>query len=240
MLKTLWILASLLAIGGCDSTDAAHQATLYRGSSLPAARHHRSSPTPPPANPTDEQIRLIKAQTDAQARLAEIEARKAERLQKLAARRAETLARLEAEKTRHLKALEVEAVRHATQAQTQIATTKAQADITIEKERQVVALATHQEQIAFYNRLLWGGLGGMVVLVGMLYLFWLQKKQLKLQLHQDELRQQAWLEASRQHHEKITKLLEIIADDRTDKSLKKELTKLLKDTQNDPQLPGGS
>ena len=220
-------------MNGCSQDEAKH-ATLMTGS-YPATRYKAHANTPK-SNPTDEQIRLIKAQTDAKARLAEIEARKAERLKKLETQRAETVARLEAEQNQKVKALELEQTRSTNAANTQIAASKSQADIAIEKERQTHALVRQKEQIGFYKQLLIAGIVLLLLLMLLLYFLYRHRQNLKLKLHEETLRHQSYLEASRHHHAKITKVLEIIADDGTDKALKKELTMLLKESGENPTI----
>ena len=217
---------SALIISGCQNDPQQH-AALMPGTK-PAVRYNPHGDTQT-LNPTDEQIRLLKAQTDAKARLAEIEARKAERLKKLEAQRAMTVARIESEKAGKLKRLEVEQTKNTNAAQAQMAQAKASADIVREKERQKTALVRQKETIAFYRQLLIAGVIILFLLMLLIYLLYRHRQSLKAKLHDDQLRHQAYLEANRHHHEKVTKLLEIIADEGTDKNLRKELTKLLKE-----------
>ena len=209
-------------------TDNTQHATLLPGTK-PALRYNAHPTTIPKANPTDEQIRLLKAQTDAKARLAEIEARKAERLKKLETERAITAAKIQAKTTQTVKSLELKQTQSTNAANQHIASAKAQADIATEKERQKTAIARQHEEIVFYRQILIAGALLLFLLMLLIYLLYRHRQALKLKLHEDQLRQQAWLESSRQHHEKVTKLLEIIADEGVDKGVKKALTKLLKD-----------
>ena len=233
MMKYLvFVLFLILGLSGCGEDEVQH-ASLMPGAK-PAIRysaHH----TRTPANPTDEQIRLIKARTDAKARLAEIEARKAERLKKLETQRAMTVARIEAEKAGKLKQFELEQSKSTNAAQAQIAQAKAAAEIVREQERQKTALARQKETIAFYRQLLIAGMIVLLLLMLLVYLLYRHRQSLNAKLHDDQLRHQAYLEASRQHHEKVTKLLEIIANEGTDKHLKKELTRLLKEQGEGPK-----
>ena len=48
-----------------------------------------------------------------------------------------------------------------------------------------------------------------------------------LRMHEESLRHEEYMQASQQHHEKITKILEIVVDDKTDKNVKQELIELL-------------
>jgi len=222
----LFVLASFLLINGCG-TDDAKRAHLMQGVKSPG---QASAPLKvPKANPTDEQIRLLKAQTDAKARLAEIEARKAERLQKLETERVTTVAKIDATKAQSLKALELEQTKSTNAARTHAATEKAKTDMALEQTRQQAALQRQHEEVAFYRQLLIAGVIILFLLMLLIYLLYRHRQSLKAKLHDDQLRHQAYLETNRHHHEKVTKLLEIIADEGTDKNLRKELTKLLKE-----------
>jgi hypothetical protein len=218
---------TLVGLTACQ-TDRTQKATLMHDAK-PAVRYRTHTQAP---NPTDEQIRLLKARTEAKARLAEIEARKAERLKQLEARRAETLARLEAEKTQKVKAYELEQARSTNAAKTQIARTKAQTELAIEKERQSTAVVRQKEQLTFYRHLTIAVSIVLLLLMILIYLLYRHRQALKLKLHEEELRHRAYLEASRHHHEQVTKILDILANDATDKTLRKELAKLLNNRQD--------
>ena len=231
--RLLGLIAAVgFGLAGCGQNDPTAKATLMPGA-RPATRYRTHTAT----NPTDEQIRLLKAQTEAKARLAEIEARKAERLRQLETRRAETVARLEAEKQQKLKALELRQIENTNAANTQIAKARAQTDLAIEKERQARESARQKEQIAFERQLLIATVTVALLLMLLLYLLYRHRHNVKLKLQEEELRHKAYLEASRQHHEKVTKVLDILADEKTDKHVKKELTKLLGNSDLPPQLP---
>jgi len=238
MKRKILKIALLVLIGsgltGCGQDNHPAAATLMPGAK-PATRYRVQKAAT--ANPTDEQIRLLKAQTEAKARLAEIEARKAERLRQLETQKAEAVARLEAEKQQKLKALELQKVQSTNTANTRIAKARAQTDLAIEKERQARETARLKEQIAFDRQLLIGGIAVVLLLMLLLYLLYRHRKAHQRDLHEKELHHRAWLEASRQHHEKVTKVLEILADEGTDKHVKKELTKLLSSNDLPPQLP---
>jgi len=232
--RLLGLIAAVgFGLAGCGQNDQTAKATLMPGA-RPATRYPARTAT---VNPTDEQIRLLKAQTEAKARLAEIEARKAERLRQLETQQAEAVARLEAEKQQKLKALELRQIESTNTANTQIAKARAQTDLAIEKERQARESARQKEQIAFNRQLLIAGISAVLLLMLLFYLLYRHRHNVKLKLQEEELRHKAWLEASRQHHEKVTKVLDILADEKTDKHVKKELTKLLGSDDLPPQLP---
>jgi len=233
----LFVFTSLLLINGCGANEAkrAHLTSGIKPSEQIITPSKASKI--PPVNPTDEKIRLLKAQTDAKARLAEIEARKAEHLKELDAQRAATVAKIEADKAGQIKRLEVEEAKSAHAARAHAATEKAKTDIALEHTRQQTALQRQHEEVAFYRQLLIAGVVILFLLMLLIYLLYRHRQSLKVKLHDDQLRHQAYLEINRQHHEKVTKVLEIIADEGTDKNLRKELTKLLKDQKGDmPKL----
>ncbi len=212
-----------LVFAGCK-TDETHKAKLMTYPPVTTGYSvHKTT------NPTDEKIRLLKAETEAKARLAQIEAKKAENLKKLETQEAIATAKIEANKTQIVKELELRQTQSTNTANTQIAAANAQVTIATEKERQKAALARRHEEIIFYRELLIVGALILLLLMIFIYLLYRHRQNLKLQLHKEELRHQAYLEESRQHHEKVTKVLEIIVKEDLDKGVKKELTKLLSD-----------
>jgi len=178
--------------------------------------HTQSNP-----NPTDEKIRLIKAETEAKARLAEIELKKAERLRQIDAQKATELSKLEAEKTKQLKKIELEQTLSTNNTNSQIAATKAKADIQLQ-----------QKKIIFYRELMYATVVIVILVLVFAYLIYRRKQTLKLKMHEEELKHQAYLAASQQHHEQVNKILNIITNEHTEKAVKKELTKLLAQNQN--------
>lgn len=71
---------------------------------------------------------------------------------------------------------------------------------------------------------------GLVILILLIiYMMHRRNKKIELQLHEEELMQQKYMEASKQHNENLRKMLEIVTDEKTDKGIKKEIVRLLKD-----------
>ena len=169
-------------------------------------------------SPTDEKIRLLQAQTEAKAKLAKIEAQRDIETAKIKAKTEQTIKEIELKQTQSTNA-----------ANTQIASTNAKVTIATEKERQKAALVQQHEKIAFYRLLLIVGAILLLMLLVFIYFLYKQRQNLKLKIHEEDLRHRAYLEASRQSHEKVTKVLDIIAREDIDKGVKKELTRLLKE-----------
>lgn len=143
------------------------------------------------------------------------------------AKHQETLTSIAAEKETTLKRLELEKSKSADQTRQRIIASENQRKIAIEKERQRSEIILEKERSALYQQYLIAGVILFMLLIGLIYLIHRRNQHLKLKLHEDELRHQEYMLSSRQHHERIGKTLEILADQSTDKTLKEGLVKLL-------------
>ncbi len=231
MKKLLFLVISISIFNACGS-DEASKATLMKNTN-PPLRYNPRTHTKTPSK-IEENIKLLNAQTQAKASLARIEAQKAAKLKEIEAQKATQIARLEAQKAQKIKELELQKALSSNESKSKIAALQAKAQITIEKEKQANLLAKQKADLAFYRQLTAVIVVLLLVLMVFLYLLYRHRQNLKLKLHEEELRHQAYLQESRQHHERVTKMLEIIAHESTDKNLKKELTKLLKNADEKP------
>ncbi len=141
----------------------------------------------------------------------------------------ETLASIAAEKETTLKRLELEKSKSADKTREMITASENQRKIAIEKERQQSAIVIERERSALYQQYLIAGVILFILLAGLIYLIHRRNQKLKLKLHENELRHKEYILASRQHHERINKTLEILADQSMDKTLKEGLVRLLED-----------
>ncbi len=233
MKKMLFLVSTIFLFTAC-STDGAEQARLMDNVKPPLRFNpHQNTKK---ISDIDEKIRLLKAQTDAKARLAEIELKKEERLKELETKKATMLAKLESEKTKTVKQLELQQAQSTNAAKTKMAETRAQADLAIEKEKQTNLLSAQKEDLAFYRQLTIAGVVLVLLLMLFVYLLYRHKQSIKFKLQEEKLKHEAYLLESKNHHERVTKLLDIIASDNTDKNIKKELTKLLKDQGEKPAI----
>lgn len=168
-------------------------------------------------------------------------------LQKLVGANQVALAKIEAEKLQHLKRLELEQ----SKLQADEAAKLQESKLAYEKELQSMKLAQEKEltlaqekrllanqdsQNSLYQTILI--VGTVLILLVLLLLLWIHKKNKahEAKMHGESLRHEAFMQASQQHHEKITKMLEIVVDEKTDKNVKKELVKLLKEQGGTPPL----
>lgn len=168
-------------------------------------------------------------------------------LQKLVGANQIALAKIEAEKLQQLKTLELEQ----SKLQAQEAAKLQESKLAYEKELQSMKLSQEKElTLAQEERLLSSQesqnrlyqtvliVGTVLILLVLLLLLWMHKKNKahEAKMHEESLRHEAFMQASQQHHEKITKMLEIVVDEKTDKNVKKELVKLLKEQGGTPPL----
>jgi hypothetical protein len=180
------------------------------------------------------ELEKLRSVEELRQRTAEIEAANALKLE----REKQKYAAIIAEKEKALKALEANASLHRDETQRQITR------LTTETETKVATITGRfQEQIARLNKelgekTLWVVAGLLLLLLLAAFLFYRYRKQLETKAREEERRHEAMMEASRQQHERLGKILDIIASDRTDNTVKLELTRLLQQGTNpdDPRL----
>ncbi|MDM5262859.1 hypothetical protein PF327_01475 [Sulfurovum sp. XTW-4] len=168
-------------------------------------------------------------------------------LQKLVGANQIALAKIESEKLQQLKTLELEQ----TKLQAQEAAKLQESKLAYEKELQGMKLAQEKELTMLQEERLLSNQGNqnrlsqiilivstLLVLLILLLLLWIHKKNKahETKMHEASLRHEEFMQASQQHHEKVTKMLEIVVDEKTDKNIKKELVKMLKEQGEDPVL----
>lgn len=168
-------------------------------------------------------------------------------LQKLIGANQIALAKIEADKAQTLKTLELEQ----SKVQAEESTKLKEKQLAYEKELESMKLAQAKEitliqekrrlanqdnQNNLYMILLI--VGTVLVLLILILLLWIHRKNKAQEekMHEETLRHEEFMQASQQHHEKITKMLDIVVDEKTDKNVKKELVKLLKEQGGTPAL----
>jgi hypothetical protein len=168
-------------------------------------------------------------------------------LQKLIGANQIALAKIEADKAQKLKTLELEqskvqAEESAKLKEKQIAYEKELESMKLVQEKEITLmqekrhLANQDNQNNLYMILL--VVGTVLILLILSLLLWMHRKNKaqEAQMHEETLRHEEFMQASQQHHEKITKMLDIVVDEKTDKNVKKELVKLLKEQGEAPAL----
>jgi len=141
----------------------------------------------------------------------------------------EALATITAQKETKLQALALEKSKSADHAKETIAAAENQRKIAVEKERQQAAIIIQRDRSALYQQYLIAAVIALILIILLAYSIHRRNQTLKRALHEDQLRHKEYMLASQQQHERIQKTMEILASESTDKHLKKELVKLLKD-----------
>lgn len=153
------------------------------------------------------------------------------------AKHQETLATITAQKETTLQQLALEQSKSADRTKETIAASENQRKIAVEKERQQAAIVIQRERSTLYQQYLIAAVIALMLLVLLGYSIHRRNQALKQTLHEDKLRHEAYMLTSQQQHERVQKTLEILADESTDKHLKKELVKLLKEQRTEqPKL----
>ncbi len=181
------------------------------------------------SNPQQTQASKPLSKSEEKIALTVMEAAHQEKLATIAANKATTLKKLEVEKNRANTESREKIIASENQRKILIEQERQKAAILIEKEKQQATVLLEKERAGLYQQYLIAAIIIFLILMLLIYLIHRRNQSLKLKLHEDELRHKEYMQASKQHHERVNKTLEILANESTDKNLKKELVKLLKD-----------
>ncbi|WP_292658960.1 hypothetical protein [Nitratifractor sp.] len=250
-LKLLFVFIAIVWVTtACDQTKRSKQETphLMNGASI-GTSFQGSDRYSRPKNP----IRTLKEmQMSHEEKMAAIEAEKAKALKQLELEKTRSVeelrkrtreieaqsalklaeekrkyAALVAAKEQRIKELEAATAREQSSTQKAVVQMQTQSRQTIERLK-----SRYGEKIAMLNaeltqRRLWIGVGVLILLLLFWFFFYRYRKQLEAKQREEERRHEARLLESRQQHERIDKILEIIASGDADTEVKVELTKLL-------------
>ena len=150
-------------------------------------------------------------------------------LRAMEARHQEALATIAAQKETRIQQLALEKSKSTDHAREMIAASENQRKIAVEKERQQAAIIIQRERSALYQQYLIAAVIILILFALLGYTMHRRNQTLKRTLHEDQLRHKEYMLASQQQHERIQKTMEILANESTDKHLKKELVKFLKE-----------
>lgn len=150
------------------------------------------------------------------------------KLEELKNKHQERLASIEAQKATKVKELEVQKSQIESNSKIVLSSQEQQSKIILQEKKAAF------ESVAFKDRNITRRLylavgAGLLLMLILLYIVIHSKNQkLKAKIHESELKHKEYMQESKQHHERINKTLEIIANEKTDKTLKKDLVRLLK------------
>ncbi|HHH37147.1 MAG TPA: hypothetical protein ENK77_00850 [Epsilonproteobacteria bacterium] len=154
-----------------------------------------------------KELALAKLKTEENLQLAKIEAEAKEKVKRIES---------EAEKEKVIAAKEV----HLQAQQTQ-------KEIAASKEKRLVQ--TNEKDFFFY--LIVTAMVAGVILIALLvwYLIHRKNKLVEAKMHEDKLKHDAMMQAAAQHHEKVGRMLEIIADEGANELVRRDLVGILKE-----------
>jgi len=137
------------------------------------------------------------------------------------------IAKIEAQAKEEVKRIESEAVKAKVIAAKEIhlQAQKTQKEIAASKEQRLAQ--TKEKDLYFYMILT--AVAAAIILITLLiwYLVHRKNKAAEVKMYEEKLKHEAAMEASRQHHEKIGRVLEIIADENTDVQVRHKLIGVL-------------
>lgn len=169
-------------------------------------------------------------------------------LQKMIAENKIALATLEAQKAQAMQAMELEQAKIKAQEEAKLQEKK----LTLEKELESMKLAQQKELALLQEKRLLSNLDNqnsfnqtilivaiLAAVLILLAILWIHRKNKahETKMQEESHRHEEYMQASQQHHEKINKILEIVVNEKTDKTIKQELITLLKEQGGPALLP---
>ena len=139
------------------------------------------------------------------------------------------LAKIEAQAKEEVKRIESEALKAKVIAakEVHLQAQKTQKEIAASKE---LRLAQTKEKDLFFYMIVTAVVAGIVLILLLLwYLIHRKNKILEVKMHEDKLKHEAMMQAAAQHHEKVGRMLEIIADEGANEHVRRELIGILKE-----------
>ena len=161
--------------------------------------------------------------------LAELEAQAKWELIKLESQHEKELKELEKELTlaKLNNKKEVERSKLVNEKEIKLATLENNKEIVIAEQK--TRVQTQEKDNALYELITYITAGIAILFILVLFLMHRRSKNIELKLHADELKHKEVMEAKKQHHENVRKMLEIIADEKSDSQVKTEIVQLLKE-----------
>ncbi len=178
---------------------------------------------------TDNKIRKSREQREA-------DKEKAIELAKLKSEENLKLAQIEAKSKEKVKQIEVEATKLKVTSEKEVSleNQKIQKAIAFLKEK--TALDTKDKDVYVKQIAIIAAIAMLILILLVYYVIQHKKRALELKIQEEKLKHEAYMQSSNQQHEKITRVLEIIADKDTDEYIKSELITIIKDQPQDQSL----
>jgi len=146
------------------------------------------------------------------------------------------LAEIEAKTKEKVKQIEIEATKLKVMSEKEVSleNQKIQKAIAFLKEK--TTLDTKDKDIYLNQIAIISAIVMLILILLVYYITQHKKRGLELKIQEEKLKHEAYMQASAQQHEKITRVLEIIADKDTDEYIKGELITIIKEQPQDQSL----
>jgi hypothetical protein len=172
-----------------------------------------------------ERLALETIKSKERIEIAKIEAESRQSVARTQSSTSEMISRIEAQS----KAQETEALRQQSQIERDVALAEQESSREIALAGHENVLAVQQNALDFYEILMWLGAGLLVIILAFVYLLHWRNRATEVALQQERLQHEAMLQASAQHHDKVSKLLDIVSRQDIDQGTKSDLLALLEE-----------
>lgn len=166
----------------------------------------------------------------------EVAAEKEVQLAKLKSEENLKIARIEAKAQEEVKKIETEALRVKVFAEKEVQLLEQKIKKEIADSREKTTVQTQEKDIYLYKIITVVVSVLILIILLVFYLIHRKNRAIEVKLQEEKLKHEAYMQASAQHHEKMGKMLEIIADEGADENVKKELVDILKEQSRDQYL----
>jgi succinate dehydrogenase hydrophobic anchor subunit len=213
------ILASVFLLTGCNQGDNKSVKMIHD-------TYHKI--------PTGYTASAAKPKESREAR--EVAAEKEVQLAKLKSEENLKIAKIEAEAREEVKKIETEALKAKVLAEKEVQLLGQKIRKEIADSREKTTVKTQEKDIHLYKIIAAVVSALILIILLVFYLIHRKNKAIEVKLHEEKLKHEAMMQASAQYHEKMGKMLEIIADESASENIKKELVGILREQNQDQYL----
>ncbi|MEA3491955.1 MAG: hypothetical protein U9R27_08670 [Campylobacterota bacterium] len=220
MRSSILLLWATLLFTGCNQGES-------QSVKMVSDTYHKV-PTGYTATPTAEPKKTREEREDIHRK--EIEIAKLKREENL------QLAKIEADTQEHVKRIEVEAMKHKILVDKEVSLEAQKIEKEIAASRETTLIQTKERDLLIDQIIIAVVAGILLITLLVYYLMQHKKRVFEMKIQEEKLKHEAHMQATTQHHEKISRVLEIIADKDTDSYVKNELLGILKEPQDEQVL----
>ena len=233
MRKLFFMVAIALTFIGCNK-DSIEETKRLNQSKISQKHSKQELKKEVKQEPTKESqtTQILKLDYQNRLDLQKAKHQKEQELAKLQAQKEMQIAQINATKEQKLKELEAQIVKTKSEAQKRQKELEANRSITVAKIESSTAIETTKSKTTLYRNI--AIIAAIIVVLWLIfyYLNKASKRRHEAHLKEQELNHKAYMEETKLKHQNISKMLEIIGDEKSDKEIKKEMTKLLSYNKN--------